>query len=304
MKIKQLITFSFILLSLGATSNIFAQNTAIPTFYFDNQEGLVEAEDCSISPIESQTFRISSYSGKNKSKQIENLRNLNGVRQSHLINGSLVKLIKGKSKHDYKKVEVTGLNTVSNLSTNRWFSERLDQGYLYYSSLLPAEDYVLKLNKETMPMKMGDYRENVDGLYLKLVLESNFFKLNCRGFGKREYIIFKAYEKFASKPMALIAVYWDETKIFKHITTMTKYQAAKILPNHLEEESIATYFETDHYNSEVDDSSDVSIENDVNITSINSLEGIDNIICLQKQSLNVRDSSLTEVLYKAKLGEK
>ena len=94
LKIKQLITFSFILLSLGATSNIFAQNTAIPTFYFDNQEGLVEAEDCSISPIESQTFRISSYSGKNKSKQIENLRNLNGVRQSHLINGSLVKLIK------------------------------------------------------------------------------------------------------------------------------------------------------------------------------------------------------------------
>jgi hypothetical protein len=48
LKINRFLTFSFILLSLGTTSNSFAQAAGIPTFYFDNQEGLVEAENCKV----------------------------------------------------------------------------------------------------------------------------------------------------------------------------------------------------------------------------------------------------------------
>jgi murein DD-endopeptidase MepM/ murein hydrolase activator NlpD len=290
-----------ILLTLGMTESSFA---SLPTFYYDNQDGFVDASNCSITQIESQRFRISSYSGKDSSSELENLRNYKGIKQSNLINGSLVKLIEGKEKRDFKKVEVVGINQGKNLTRNRWFSERLDQGYLYYRSLLPAEDYVLKLVKGTQSYRLGDLKNSAEELYLQIAVETNFFKLNCQNFGNREYVIFKAYEKFGSEPIALIGMYWDESKIFKHIESMTKYEAIEILPNILEEESMESYIGNDSFNSQLDDSSEVTIENDVNQNMTNIELGIDNIVCVSKQTLNVRDKSLEKNLFRANLGEK
>jgi murein DD-endopeptidase MepM/ murein hydrolase activator NlpD len=299
LKCKTAITFFCFYVGLLTPS--FAN---IPTYFFDNQDGFVDANHCSVSQIESQRFRISTYSGQKKNSKLENLRNINGIRQSHLINGSLVKLIEGKEKRDYKKIEVVGINEGLDVKKSRWFSERLDQGYLYYSSLLPAEDFVLKIEKGSQTYSLGDIKTSVEGHYLRLAMDDHFFKLNCPQFGNREYVLFKLYEKHGTEPIALIGMYWDESKIFKYISTMTKYEAVSVLPNLLNEEHLGDNMDMTNFNREVDDSSAVAIENDVNQDAVSTELGINNVVCVAREQLNVRTQSLEKVLFTAKLGEK
>ncbi|MBT7608307.1 MAG: peptidoglycan DD-metalloendopeptidase family protein [Bacteriovoracaceae bacterium] len=299
MKIGKALTFTcFFLVTI---TSAFA---TIPTFFFDNQEGFVNADQCSISQIESQRFRISTYTGKLQGAKLENLRNHKGIKQSHLVNGSLVKLIEGKSKRDYKKTEIVGINQGVEVQKNRWFSERLDRGYLYYRSLLPAEDYVLKIEKGTENYSLGDIKSTVEGLYLRLAMDDHFFKLNCPLFGNREYVIFKIYEKYGIKPLALVGMYWDESKIFKYISSMTKYEGVKILPNLLSEEYLGDDMRLTKFDSRIDDSSSVAIENDINQEAISTNIGIDNVVCVSTEHLNVRNTKLDKVVFTAKLGEK
>ena len=243
--------------------SLATQAGTIPFYYWDNQNGFVPAQHCEITQAKGHRFRISTYSGPNTDSKTENLRNFSGVRQSHLINGSLVKLIDGKEKRDFKKIEVVGVNQDPEVESNRWFSERLDQGYLYYSSILPVEDFIIKLtNMSPEHKKMGRTFEDVEGLFLKIASESSFFKMDCPEFDQRDYIIFKVYKRHSHHPSALVGVYWDETKLFKNIRTATKYDAISILPNNLSEESLTSLLGNNGYDVEIRDDV-ITVEDDV-----------------------------------------
>jgi len=127
---RKIITLT--LLSLLSISS--KANESTPVYIWDNQQGLISGEHCSIQEDDHIPFSISTYSGKQNS-QTENLRNYNNIRQSHLVIGSLIKEIPGAKKSNYKKIELVGLNQIPNLNYTRWFTERGDQGYLYNRAL-------------------------------------------------------------------------------------------------------------------------------------------------------------------------
>lgn len=314
MLLKTILIPLFMTLFMG----LAAQAGTIPFYYWDNQNGFVPAQHCEISRTKEHRFRISTYFGPNQEAKTENLRNFSGVRQSHLINGSLVKLIDGKEKRDFKKIEVVGVNQDPDVEPNRWFSQRLDQGYLYYSSLLPVEDFIIKLtNISPSQQKMGKTFSNVEGFFLKIASESTFFKMDCPEFDQRDYVIFKVYKKHSHHPSALVGVYWDETKLFKNIRTATKYDAISILPNNLSEESLTSLLSNNGSQVEVRDD-ETTVEDDVtdevdqgndedDTTSLDdsndSLDGMTNVVCTANSHLNVRDASLNDILFTAQRGE-
>ena len=315
---------STFLLTLLINASAFA---SIPLYFWDNQDGFVSAENCSVEQTHNHRFRISTYSGPKADMLTENIRNFSGVRQSHLINGSLIKLIDGKKKRDFNKVEIIGVNKNSDVEANRWFSQRLDQGYLYYGSVLPAEDYIIRLVEGTTEEKMGS--QSVKWMYFKLAAEGTFYQLNCPQFGNRKYVLFKAYKKHSDTPSALVGVYWDESKLFKHIKTLTKYEAISVLPNNLTEVSIRELLskgiisntedikdeknpptvEDDILNEDqdntvtVDTSESTEETGDNNVTQDDSLDGMKNIVCTSGARLNVRDDSLDKVIFTANRGE-
>ena len=125
--------------------NVSYAEENLPLYFWDNQEGLISAQDCKITTTSQSPFRVSSYTGGNK-QLTENIRNYAGVRQSNLPTGSLVKLVETKyDKDDFQSIQVVGNNEGNPTPVHRWFSQRGDKGYLYNQSLLPAEDFVFEL---------------------------------------------------------------------------------------------------------------------------------------------------------------
>ena len=178
-------------LSLALSVSSFAT----PHLLWDNQEGLISAQNCSISELKEIDLRVSRFSGRGN-QATENLRNYNGVRQSHLVNSSIVKIIEGKTKRNYKKVEIVGVNSNTSARVNRWFSERGDSGYLYHESILPMEDFVFKISKDHKAFSSNVVKENIslnanEDIYLRIAADSSYYKLDCEGKESRDYIIFR-----------------------------------------------------------------------------------------------------------------
>lgn len=192
-------------------------------FAWDNQEGFVQAKNCTLKPLKNTRFRISSATGSTAIRQLdaENLRNYQGARQSNLSVGSLVKLIDGYKKRRYSRIEVVGPNRDIRGRWHRWMSERLDRGYIYNQSLRAVDTRLIKLLSRTPSDQLGSIRKNVSGLYLYAVSNDagSLQKLECSNLNKkRNYLAFLAAERSnGSKPVAIIGVYWDETNIFRRI---------------------------------------------------------------------------------------
>jgi hypothetical protein len=206
---------SKLLLLITATLSVSSAHATIPLYLWDNQEGLIPAQSCEIVSKENIPFRITRYWGRGQDPGTENLRNYKGVRQSHLVNGSLVKLVQGKRKKLYEKVEVVGLNENTSRLKNRWFSERLDRGYLFNKSLVPLDDFLLELNGNTL----GDAGKKLPVMgnsFWKIESQDSYYNVKCNNVD-REYTLFRVYNTVEdSDPAAFVGVYWDETKIFKH----------------------------------------------------------------------------------------
>ena len=215
---SKLFPFLSTLFFLGSVS-------AAPVYLWDNQEGLIKGESCEVMARENIPFRISGFWGRGMNKSTENLRNYKGVRQSHLVNGSLVKIIKGRKKKYYDKVEVVGKNITSSVQASRWFSERLDKGYLFSKSLLPMEDYILTVNNKNLgedsAKTLGVSKES----FWRVESQASYFNMKCANKRDREYTVFRVYDSLEdADPTAFVGVYWDETKLFKEIGTQT-YEA-------------------------------------------------------------------------------
>lgn len=285
---------------------IFASD--LPMFYWDNQMGFVDANHCELSYLDKQSFRISQYFGKDN-LQTEFLRNHNGTSQSNLINGSLVKITPTKlALKDYEFIEVAGVNQNPLVPTNKYMSERADQGYLYYRSLLPTEDYVIQIKRGAPSSDMGNLANSAVNTYWKLAMKSNYIKMNCKENNKnRDYVVFRVYKAHQNEPFALVGVYFDETRIFKSIRTYSKYDIIATLPNILTETPIENVGVVD---TDTDDNSTpVMDDSDLPVGPIDSddspvIGSLEDVICTQNKTLNVRDESLDLVLFSAKRGEK
>ncbi len=295
---------------------------ATPLFYWDNQDKLVPAKGCGIVEVETNRFRFSQYFGK-KVSITENLRNYKGVRQSHLVNNSLVKLMDGKRKKDFESMEVVARNQLSGVRPNRWFSERGDKGYLYTRSLLPAEDYVLSLRKGTPETSLGDIRESLVGTMWHIAAEGTYYKLVCGEFGsQREYILFRVYTpENLEEPSALVGVYWDETSIFRSYEAISKIQAHKLIPTVLEpirvndlladanSDYIGDLTSYQDPSEALDTRPEAPAPEVIEIEETEDVEevvtgSVENVVCIGTDTLNVRDIDLRKVLFSAVRGEK
>lgn len=295
----------FLFACLLASSNAFA---GIPILYWDNQEGFVEAENCDVTGVDEQRFRISRYSGSGDSLT-ENLRNYDHVKQSHLVNYSLVKLIDGPQRNNYKRIEVVGVNQGIKIERNQWFSERLDQGYLYSQSLLAADGYVIELLESGASHRVGTVFETSRGKYLSLAKEDHYFQLDCPQFHNRDYVVFKMFDENSKQAEALIGIYWDETGLFKSISTMSKQHALESVLTELEEVSIDDLLsqETPEPKNKDKRPGPVDVPEKKEPTPRDNETtngGVDNVVCTDYSPLNVRDDSLNRVLFTAAFAEK
>ncbi len=307
----------------GAMFLIQTVNAATPIYLWDNQEGLIPAKSCEIIPVSKNNFRISKYSGW-KNQQTENLRNIKGVRQSHLINESLVKIIAGDQKRNYKKVEVVGINKSSNLTPNRWFSERLDQGYLYKNSLLPVEDYLLQVDNRKLSKKSQKIFNGYPSSYWFIESQSNYYKLECPNQSdEREYTLFRVYDDINSPdPSSYVGVYWDETNIFKniktiplknidHVDTFEKIYDLDLVLSDANNKLVSSREKEKFYEDVKGPEKPGFFERlfsskhkDLNETNDEVVEGqFQDVVCLPGNVLNVRNESLKKVIFKAMAGE-
>ncbi len=302
---RKIITLT--LLSLLSISS--KANESTPVYIWDNQQGLISGEHCSIQEDDHIPFSISTYSGKQNS-QTENLRNYNNIRQSHLVIGSLIKEIPGAKKSNYKKIELVGLNQIPNLNYTRWFTERGDQGYLYNKSIRPVEDFVISVNDH----------EQVKNIVI--LNNSNYQYLNCGN--ERKYFVFKNFETINSeKHNFLIGIAPEENSLLKEIQTIaiedTSNDHLKNIAVH-EDEAIAELMrnsvapspvETKKINEEIEvqiddildfNPTEILTKQEI-ITDIPVVENVEDVICLPNEVLNVRNDTLESVLFTASKGE-
>ena len=236
------------LMSTFLTLSSLSSVVAAPHFLWDNQEGVISKDQCSIKRIRKNDFRLSRYVGRGN-KETENLRNYNGVLQSHLINSSMVKIISGKSKRNYEKIEVVGINTETTAKANRWFSERGDKGYLFHESILPIEDFVFELDFSKNDLKLLFDKANFKGavedinleekLYLRVAADSSYYSIQCGEETERDYLIFRGYQKEkGDTPLFLLGVSTQETSLFKSFGALKKTDAMKFLADVGNEEAL------------------------------------------------------------------
>jgi murein DD-endopeptidase MepM/ murein hydrolase activator NlpD len=320
--------------ALLATLNSFAQQEArqSPIFYWDNQEHLVQIDEskCHITKVPTNRFRVSKYFGEGTNHS-ENLRNRYGRRTSYLPNGSLVKNIPSTHKlRNYEPIEVVGINRLSDSAPRRWSSKRLDRGYLFHKSLHPIDDYAMRLDMGAPMVKMGEIRNNLTGTFIRVVVEDSYFQLHCPEFEEgRDYILFRAYDEFVQdKPIAFVAVYWDETAIFRSFQMFSKNDAHRFVNDILFEDRLENELEgritfdappiqntdreaEDDERIEADDNMiDDHSDNDSSDTTLdaygqaNNSTSFDYRVCTSGGTLNIRNEKLNRILFRAKNGEK
>lgn len=319
--------------------------SSTPLFIWDNQEGVKGASSsCEIKATDTIPFRVSQYTGNDKGNGTENLRNFNGVRQSHLIDYSVVKQRIAPSKRDYMAVEVVGINKRTNVAPNRWFSERGDQGYLYEHSIRPMEDFVFEvpLNNHNYQEYVKNYLENLsedESIFLRVASGRSYYKLECANQPDRDYILFRAYQKNHNEaPLFYLAVSEQETGVFNGIKTYGKVESMKFLaevgneaPILVDQASLKDAIEVDprveeeqdalekavadaealakqveEENEEADETEEmVEVEDAPSDTPENrEFISTEQVVCIGSTTLNVRDADLNKVLFKANLGEK
>ncbi len=206
-----------------------------PIYLWDNQEGFISGQSCEIVPSDTNPFRVSQYySNKGTKKDTENLRNFNGVHQSHLINYSLVKITNKKRKHSAMPIEVIGVNKRTKARVNRWSSERGDRGYLHNNSLRPSEDFVFEINLTDEQVKqVNQDSQRIDpkeNSYLRIASGASYFRAICDNSEEREYLLFRVYQKSQNdKAIIYAGVSAEETALFSDLQTYGKVESMSFL---------------------------------------------------------------------------
>lgn len=293
---------------------------AYETYYWDNQSGLTDASHCKTSPHDETEFRISQYYGAGTSIT-ENLRNSRGVRQSYLRNGSLVKLISGRGEKNFSAVQVLGVNYKNESElTQKWQSARGDEGFLFDQSLSAIEDRIIQIKSEQEVTELND------SLW-KIPRGESYLKLDCPEFEDtdRNYNLFEVFSpNDISVPLAYIAVSEEETEIFSKIQTYTLDETQTLYPGLIDYVLNTDDLDQEHtveqsgegnklLNQDVDlESGEEQIleteggeaEAEEEIVADEFVSGLNSVVCVPQTTLNVRDDSLDNVIFQARVGEK
>jgi murein DD-endopeptidase MepM/ murein hydrolase activator NlpD len=308
---------SSLCLALLSTPHVLLASQEIPKFYWHNKEGLKSAAHCKVTHVEESRFRISSYFGDGKSLT-ENIRNYNSVQQSHLVNGSLVKITDGRTKKNYDSIEVIGVNQGLNVANTKWSSQRGDSGYLFSRSLQPVEDFIIKITGDVSSSDI-----NLKNSYLRINGNGQYLSLSCPEFEKnRDYLIFTGHLDKSEQVIDFqIGVYWDETEIFKNIETINKTDAIekKLIPameteeldddaavsdeEELTEEEILEHQEEILKEDDAKISEELSSQNNALPSDISQQAGLQQVVCISGNTLNVRNEGLDKVIFAARKGE-
>lgn len=315
-----------LLVGLGHVQSASAK---APLYLWDNQEGILAAkEGCEVVAADKIPFRVSEYYGRKKS-ETENLRNYHGVRQSHLINHSLVKIIDRMDKRNYTPVEVIGVNERSSAIKNRWFSDRGDQGYLYDRSLRPVEDFVFEVKSEKYgelaQTNSVDLKQN-NSIFLRVASGRSYYEVKCPNREDRAYTLFRGYQRHHNdSALFYLGVSNEETRIFKDVRTYGKVESMSFLaevgnelPIKVDEESLKAAVDATEEVKKDDEvveelAQEVAEESTLTPSENNQTEtsqseedryiSADYVVCIGSRTLNVRDQSLDNILFKAEMGE-
>ena len=289
---KKLISITFFsLLSLKVFSSI-------PIYYWENQAGIIEAKNCKIETQSTQRLKISASS--ETTSVYEHLENYNGIKQSYLKNSSLVKTIEGKNKKSFKKIKVLGVNQLGSFQS-KWLSERGAELYISDKAIKTPNDYLIEVVGPILQSSV--LNTNI----LEIAHENKYFSLECPDFTtKRKYILFNVFEqKDLLKPVALLAIYHDETEIFKSIKVskrqvpLTKKDTVTNIAISLNKKVSSPVVPTIDPNYEIVPEQKVTPKK----TELTVIEGsFKDILCLEEKHVFVRDDNM-KIAFKASKGE-
>lgn len=287
------------------------------SYYWDNQQGLLQGSQCEIKQLDEIPFRISSYTGRQRSN-IENLRNIHGVRQSHLITGSVVKLIEGQKKSGYEYVEVVGVNLEQRNSQHRWYSERGDKGYLFNLSLKPMEDFHIVLNKGHAKAEELKYS------IWTVPRGEHYLGLHCQEMNPdRQYLLFKVRLENQDEPI-FVGVSEQETDIFRQMITQEKNN--HVNAEEVIEDILSVFSDLEVVDETIEDGpvsvtrpqarpegyvlellEDLVLESgeaEMQNEEVDEQEGLHQVVCTNGSTLNVRAENLEDVAFQASGGER
>jgi len=300
--------------------------------FWDNEEGLVKASaNCEVAAAQETPFRVSRYFGSGDSKT-ENLRNHAGVKQSNLINFSLLKKIEGASKRNHERLEVVGLNDGMGLEKSRWNSQRGDKGYLFHESTLPAEDFVFQIKADAFVKKTDqsvvdgiNNLKSTEDLYVRIAADSNYYQYKC-GDSERTYSAFRVYQKgHGETPLFYLGVSASETSVFSSLTSLAKTSAMSFLSDVGHEQPISIdggvptsgeAIAKAELEPQMDGTTGKTIEEDIELAQSSQTEkeagpgaqeevlsSLERVTCMGSRTLNIRSEDLETVLFKATVGE-
>lgn len=266
-------------------------------FYWDNQTGLSQTSDCVLIKNHKSRFRISSFSGS-QAQNYENIRDHAGNKRGKLAINSIVKAIEGTKKKDYEKIEIAGINSSKSKSLSP-ASSRSDQGYIYSQSVKPIHNFLIETGSGSEKLKNG---------YLKAVVDGNneLMSVGCRELDPlRDYTLFSFHPKGSyDAPPFLVAIYWDETAIFKDIKVSH-------IDEHSAKEDLMRSIQADISLPSIDKVVDFHFKDGhIAPTNLPASAPAPSIIdshlfytCQEGGTVNVRDNSLETVLFAAAFGE-
>lgn len=317
-----------VLLSLTSVTSFAGPSKFL--FLWDNTVGLTYDTNCTVEATDKVPFKVSQYSG-NKNLQTENLRNYNGVRQSHLINYSIVKDRIGPSKSKYSPITVVGVNERSSAERHRWISKRNDKGYIYNESLRPMEDFVfgVDIDKTRVKKEIFEGLPEIDGdqrYYLRIASGVTYYKATCKSFGQKEFYVFRAYQKENSESALMyIGISDEETSILSKVHTYGKVESMAFLkevgnergiqvskesfmaavnadPN-IEEEMREMEEKEEEAQVAAEEAKEEEAEEVNDVEETTAATTMDQVVCIGSSTLNVRNKELDNVLFKAGLGD-
>ena len=286
------------------------------SYIWDNQQGLVEVKGCKVVEMDSNPFKVSSYTGRDN-KTLETLRNAAKVGQSNLPIGSIIRHENGgRNLSGYEYIYVVGVNYSKAPEINRFLTKRNDKNYLFHRSIEEIDDYAIELTKNVSP----NWSESLKGMTLVPITRPTVQKVECDHIDSmkgRDYVLFNGYRD-GETPLA-IGVSIEETGIFRDIKTVSfsslsnvqNVLASELTPassNDVDEleavvEQVVSEIEDEAVVDQVDEEIDDEATVEENIDKSDVLLGIENVICHPTVDLVVRNEELDKVMFTAKRHE-
>lgn len=309
--------FKFLLFNLSFFYSVLVSSSENNLLIWDNSKGLVVGKNCALKERRSIPFFVSRYFGS-ENLQTENLRNYNQVKQSYLKNYSIVKVNNNPQKRNYRPITVVGINNRIK-HQNRWHSRRGDSGYLYKDSLLSLNNFVfgINLNQSLVDEKLRKVYPQLfikDKIFIGVVSDDNYYEVKCRNH-KEKFTVFGVYPKKSDESAPfLLGISDQETSIFSKVYTYKKFEAQKFLNeiNITDRDDLVDNWTVN--SSKLDDlllenptiserSVDISLRRVNDNDSVLTFNTTERVVCVES-TLNVRDSSLSKVLFSSRLGDR